>query len=484
MEVEETPDEKIISPISPLDPREDVLGENLKTEDVTPETEATRDHKSLRIKVEPDPDADYIQFAICQKENPQNCNPSVKNPLAFASHMHTFPDPPEGEVEVYVRSCVAPNRAVNYQRPCGNWMIKPYTQQHNFDGEIRRLLIDNYIAAQRILKECHKIQAALQEYHNKNGKSESQFDTLVSNYLDHIPPETCKTLMLSQEWQALEEQIAEENDKVNAEEKKGSSILLSLGVPAFIFGIVSYSTGVVYKNRFDESVAKHWTHLIKKYAEDPPRLTPYNSLDEINLRLKEVEAYIGAIDRKPETELESFKSQRAILEEEKGFLKAYKAFAEDIDNSFQSVANYQQSEASKNPSLLKKRIETLASGANTDTAEIYEKWVRQAEINKITSIDSRLNGAGLINDLDDLKIAKPELKPRKNTFAHDLKYAGIIGTAIGAILIGVEVFGLEVSTVSDIDHTKSILDASFEEIKAIRSEIEENNLKIESLTQG
>ena len=480
--VERPPEEKIISPISPIDPREEVIGENLQTKDAKTEEDPVGEHKSLRIVVEPDPDADYIQFAICGKENSQNCNPSIKEPLAFASHMHSFPAPPEGDLEVYVRSCVAPNRAVNYQRPCGNWIVRPYMQAHNYDSEVRKLLIDNYIAAQRVLKECHKIQAALQEYQRNNKNSQSQFDTLVANYLNHIPPETCKTLMLSKDWQALEEQIAEENTKQSAKENEGSSIVLSLGVPAFIFGIVSYTTGVVYKNRFDENIAKHWTHLIKNYAGDQPRLRPYDSLDEINSRITEIDAYIKAIDRKPDTEAANFKSQKNTLEEERKFLVAYQEFAKDAD--FRSLASYEESEVAKIPQNLKKKINSLADGANIETANIYQKWVRQAEINKITAIEPILNGSGRIEGIGELEVKGPGNRKFKSTLAHDLKYTGIIGTTIGAILIGVEVFGLEVSTISDIDSTKIKLDDIYESIRSIRGEIKENQAQINSLIQG
>ncbi|MFK7826418.1 MAG: hypothetical protein AB8G05_19890 [Oligoflexales bacterium] len=474
IEPEEPKEEKIISPISPLQPREEVLGENLQTQEAKFEEKETGKHKSLKILAEPDPDADYVQFAICQKENSKNCNPSVKNPLAFAAHMHTFPDPPEGELEVYIRSCVAPNRAVNYQRPCGNWLIEPYVQTYNYNGEIRKLLIDNYIASQHILKECHKIQEALEEYQSKNSKSQSQFDTLVANYLNHIPPETCKTLMLSQEWQALEEQIARESENIDSQkEKEGSTILLSLGVPAFIFGIVSYSTGVVYKNRFDKDVAKYWTHLIRTYAEETPRLKPYDSLKEINSRLTEVDAYIEAIERKSDADKVVYEKQLKSLETEQGFLKAYQEFAEL--NGLQILT--------KDDEKLKIKIEELAKNTNSEKMSIESKWVRQAEINKITEIDSRLNGGGLIKGIEPFAIKKPDLKPKKSFFS-DLKYAGIISTAIGAILIGVEVFGLEVRTVSDIDTTKKKLDLIYEKINAIRSEIKDRQNQINNLTQN
>ena len=478
-EIEEPKKEKIISPISPLEPREEVLGENLQTKTVKAEEEPVGKHKSIRISVEPDPDADYVQFAICEKDT-QNCNPTVKEPLAFASHMHTFPDPPEGELEVYIRSCVAPNRAINFQRPCGNWMIQPYTQANNYDSKIRKLLIENYVAAQRVLDECHKIQKALEEYQSNNSKSQSQFDTLVANYLNHIPPQTCKTLMLSEEWQTLEQQITKESENISTQESaRGSSVLLTLGVPAVLFGFVSYTTGVVYKNRFDDGISEYWTHHIKNYAEETPRLRPYDSLEEIGYRLKEVNAYIKAIENKPD-ERENYKKQYDSLTEEKKFLEAYKEFAEDPGSLFRSSTSYR--ELNTQPKALDSQINKLAS--DTEKLNEAQKLVRQAEIYKINGFDPRPNGSGFIEGVEKYKIEKPMINSRTKPMYHDLKYAGIIGTAIGAILIGVEVFGLEVRTVSDIEMAKGKLNQYYKNIDLIRSEIKERQTQIDNLTQN
>lgn len=479
--------ENIISPIAPLDPRPDVLAENLETSDVKAEPEETGNHKSLRVFAKPDPDAEYVQFAICQKGSSQNCNPSIGKPLSFAAHMHTFPDPPEGEIEIYIRSCVAPNRAVNFQRPCGNWVVEPYFQSKNHDQKLRKLLIDNYISTQRILDECYKIQRVLQDYYINNEKSDSQFDTLVENYLNHIPPEICKTLMLSQEWQVLEQQIATENSKRSSEEKesKGASVLLSLGVPAFIFGIVSQTAGIVYNNRFDENIAKHWTQLLGKYAGDKPNYRSYDSVDEIELRIKEVNAYIAAIESKPPSQTEAFANQKKVLLEEKKFLEAYEQFAKDPNTQrlFKNRDHYLQPGLETGPNNLNRRIEDLTK-IDPELDNEFVQRVRQAEINKIASIDTSLTRTNRFNQIKPAEITVPPLKSGATGLSYKLKYAGILGTAIGAILIGAEIFGLEASTISDINETKAKLDLIYEEINTIRTNIKANQELIDSLIQG
>ena len=130
-------------------------------------------HKSMKIDLGVLHQADYVEFAICHKKT-KLCEPKKESPYSFSNLVHIYPGAPAGNLRVYLRACVTRNRAIDLDNPCGPWQIIFYKQPKNNDPILKKFLVDQYAQGRKVLLECKNIRNILEDYREKNPKSQSQ----------------------------------------------------------------------------------------------------------------------------------------------------------------------------------------------------------------------------------------------------------------------------------------------------------------------
>ena len=246
----DTPIEQIVTPLTKVQP---VVGSKLKTGPLSLNANITDKHRSLEISAEADPDADYLEFTICKVDD-GSCSPGPEAPGVMTSPSHSIPSPPEGLVEVSIRSCARSYKSTEAVDACGPWVSKKYVQQPNEDSEIASMLVTLYQQENIIREECRKIRRDIVAYFNENEAALSnaqsattqQFHDLLHNNLV-VGEDRCAELHLNNMLELVETDFeyssaaeAQTTESLSLTEEKDKNVkaalVLTVGAMAFLGG--------------------------------------------------------------------------------------------------------------------------------------------------------------------------------------------------------------------------------------------------------
>lgn len=163
---------------------EKALGSSLKTAKLSLAAEDIQGHSALRLTVEPDPLADYVQFRMCSQVDPKDCRPR-SDPGEFSLPDHIYPDPPSGPISVQVRSCVRSYHATDGKEGCGPWADTMFVQNKSSTETVRQALIAIYEKEALVRSKCKAAWDLVHTYRTGRKfitKEDQQFETLLKNF--------------------------------------------------------------------------------------------------------------------------------------------------------------------------------------------------------------------------------------------------------------------------------------------------------------
>ena len=261
--------EQIIAPFAKIQP---VSGSQLKTSSFSLNSAITGNHRSLEISAIADPNADFLQYTICKVEA-GTCNPSPDAPGEITSPTHRIPTPPEGLIEVSLRSCARAYKSIEGKDSCGPWVRKKFVQLPNQDPEVASLLIALYEQDNIIRQECKKIRNEIISYFNENedllnhsqSPQSQQFLDLLHNNLV-VGEDRCAELHLNNmlalvqtdfeyssalEAQSTSLSLTEEKDR-----NVGAALVLTVGALAFLGGSYQVGNNLLSLNKLNQEISK------------------------------------------------------------------------------------------------------------------------------------------------------------------------------------------------------------------------------------
>lgn len=492
-----------------LPPRSAVNPETLKTESVTAKTDTENKNNSLILDVAADNDSDYVQFAACPQNSLENCSPTLQEPYSFANESHVFPDPPAGMIDIYIRSCVSKSRSEQYKTSCGKWDKIVFNQPKSYDSELRAILVEKYNEGQLILEECRTIETFMKRYKEKNPNGTGDLDSVVTNFLNHISPESCKEIMLLEDWTLLNKYASKTSSLPTPEiVTRDTSILLTLGVPLMIAGLISSGVGFYSHYRYDPKYA-HFLLYHKKYflnAKSNYKNYYYSEAKDVDFQLKRMQAYEIAIQKKLGTvnpgsgEYQRWLNESNEIKKETQYLETYKKYfvtdhtQTSVLKSSKEYNNLTIRELTDNFEKIQSEI-TLLKKLNSVSDSDHSIIILNNELKKMQNaydrnykslapvMSSEPNSpwkrwSDLTVNWDSRKASRQiEFSAPISTFLDGsevngaLRKTGAIAATIGGIMIMVEAFSLSDSSVKPEVELLNSINESYSKINKIRQKI-------------
>ena len=215
------------------------------------------EHAGITINMYQGGIQDFYQFFICNRKS-LTCHPKAQTPGEFALSVHHYHLPPSGLVEVSVRACVRPERAINPGQLCGKYTTDSLSLGPSGNPEIKKILSDRNSKLDQAKKQCFEFFEKIKPFQEKLSSHPELSETIIARSLQkqlEVGKDTSCELIYS----TLYEEISEHSeiaDKMEANSTKGESsdksgwtpksiALLSLGGIAAIGGgvLVAKSAG-------------------------------------------------------------------------------------------------------------------------------------------------------------------------------------------------------------------------------------------------
>lgn len=210
------------------------------------------DHHSLQIVADTNIEADFVEFAVCSTENPDQCSPSKEAPGVFVLGDTEIPNPPDGKLAVFVRACSVD---LNSQKICGDWSKDYYHQKNNTESEVASILVDKYLSEKAARSDCNEIFQHIEQFSKTSAaKQNADLSDMITNLLRMGKDLTCE-LILSEHISQVETIIKEsQNSSLSLAENDSPStlgiVILSLGSATVLSSIAAWvnaERGIVVK---------------------------------------------------------------------------------------------------------------------------------------------------------------------------------------------------------------------------------------------
>ncbi|MBI2602712.1 MAG: hypothetical protein HYW48_06630 [Deltaproteobacteria bacterium] len=186
-------------------------------------------HAALRIAVEINERAEYVQFYICTLGEPQSCQPKKNSPDISYLDWLDYPVPPSGEIQVSVQACVEEEHALDPLFNCGPWKESaPYLQKENNDPEREKQLVEDYERQKQIVKLCDGVLQDLRDYQENPEEGDEATDTVVANQVG-MGKIVCIKAMQRGEAKEVAKTVGEEGEQ-NDKQNIGATTILAFGV--------------------------------------------------------------------------------------------------------------------------------------------------------------------------------------------------------------------------------------------------------------
>lgn len=121
-------------------------------------------HRSLKFSVKTSPGTEFLEYAVCARDNLNDCKPDQSSPGVFSNEVHEFHNPMAGDLTVSVRACVRENNAINSSIPCGEWLNRPYIQRPNTNEDLALKLTAVAQQDERLREECQTFYRKLEYF--------------------------------------------------------------------------------------------------------------------------------------------------------------------------------------------------------------------------------------------------------------------------------------------------------------------------------
>ncbi|MFK7824754.1 MAG: hypothetical protein AB8G05_11385 [Oligoflexales bacterium] len=307
-----------IKPLSKLEP---VKGARLKTDSLDLGTIYAGTHGSLNLTTSPDPDADYLEYTICQVET-GTCEPGPDAPGVMTSLSYSIPKTTTGLIEVSVRSCARANKTIERKDTCGPWITKKYLRSPNEYSDISNLLIQFQKQEEIIRQECKKIHNNIEAYFEENEtdltnsqsvKSQQFFDLLRNNLV--VGEDRCTELHLNNMLGLVESDFSDSNPaeaqntslKLTEEKQRnvGAALILTVGSLAFMHQSYELGSKLLTLKKLNSEIERISTDYTKTLSSiqsgvsfSSIRRTDLNEVFESHSRLeREIEAVLEQLQK-------------------------------------------------------------------------------------------------------------------------------------------------------------------------------------------
>ena len=216
------------------------------------------EHIGISLELFPTKYADYYHFYICSTEE-NKCNPVKTDPKKFYLTTHQFNNPPRGNIEVFVASCVAPKKVKNPEKNCGPLTKSAFFMNPSKDTKTKDLLEEREEIIEENRENCHDFFNNIESYYNKMiasyNFSQDALVQAVQKQLDMGKELSCE-LIYSNVYQDL---ITDETTKSEGNSgSKKSRVWTPASITLVSLGSISAAAGVAYmaKGAYETNFAK------------------------------------------------------------------------------------------------------------------------------------------------------------------------------------------------------------------------------------
>lgn len=197
-------------------------GSDLQLKNMSLAREAICRDEYLRLTVEKDPFADYVEYSVC----PSDCTPGDEITGEFSMNTKTLYRIPYGASQLKARSCVRSYNAEDPSQRCGEWVTQQFNLQPARNLNVQGLLLARENKEKEIQQKCWDLRKLMGDY----AKSATEFTVLQPLIVEQLLSgvDFCTQFILSGGLVAKEALPSEEEENPDEQGEEGETEGLEL----------------------------------------------------------------------------------------------------------------------------------------------------------------------------------------------------------------------------------------------------------------